>query len=261
MLTGLSYDLFGQQLLNGLRESQVDTSHVIHSDRPTTLAFVELSNGQAQYSFYDENTAGRVLAPKDLPKVANEVQVLYFGGISLACEPCADTYAGLLADEGDDRVVMIDPNVRPAFIANETRYRKRLGNMIAGADIVKISDEDLDWLLDGNEPLETKATSLLKSGPSFVIMTLGDAGATAFLKNGQKLHVAAERVTVIDTVGAGDTFNAGVLCELSERGCLTKSAISELSLETAEKALGFGVQVAAITVARSGANPPWRNEI
>jgi fructokinase len=92
-------------------------------------------------------------------------------------------------------------------------------------------------------------------------MTLGDAGATAFLKNGQKLHVAAERVTVIDTVGAGDTFNAGVLCELSERGCLTKSAISELSLETAEKALGFGVQVAAITVARSGANPPWRNEI
>ena len=91
MLTGLSSDMFGQQLSNGLIASHVDVSHVITSDRPTTLAFVQLVNGHATYDFYDENSAGRMIGQSDMPDLSAEVSALYFGGISLACEPGADS--------------------------------------------------------------------------------------------------------------------------------------------------------------------------
>ena len=144
MLTSLSSDMFGQQLIDGLQESGVDASHVIVSDRPTTLAFVRLQDGHATYSFYDENSAGRVATPDDLPGLSPDVSALYFGGISLACEPGANAYAALLAQEGAGRAVMIDPNIRPKFIEDADQYRNRLNRMIALSDIVKVSDEDLN---------------------------------------------------------------------------------------------------------------------
>ncbi len=144
MLTGLSSDMFGQQLIDGLQESGVDASHVIMSDRPTTLAFVRLQDGHATYNFYDENSAGRVATPDDLPGLSPDVSALYFGGISLACEPGANAYAALLAQEGAGRAVMIDPNIRPKFIEDADQYRNRLNRMIALSDIVKVSDEDLN---------------------------------------------------------------------------------------------------------------------
>ena len=100
LLTGLSTDLFGQQLRTALEHSHVSTAHLIMSDRPTTLAFVKLVNGQASYQFYDENSAGRMLRPEEMPELPEKVSTLFFGGISLACEPCADAYAALLEKEG-----------------------------------------------------------------------------------------------------------------------------------------------------------------
>ena len=112
LLTGLSSDMFGQQLADALQTSHVDASHVIRSDRPTTLAFVQLEDGHASYNFVDENSAGRMLTPEDMPKQLPAASALYFGGISLACEPCADAYAALLERHGADRAVMLDPNIR-----------------------------------------------------------------------------------------------------------------------------------------------------
>lgn len=260
MLTGLSSDMFGQQLSEGLKASHVDTSHVITSDRPTTLAFVRLVDGHATYSFYDENSAGRMLRAEDLPNLSSEVTALYFGGISLACEPGADTYAELLAREAGSRVVMLDPNIRPQFIADIQIYRDRLERIMAHSDIVKVSDEDLNWIIPDPISLTEKVAHLLQKGPKIVVLTKGEQGATAYMANEIEVSIQAPRVEICDTVGAGDTFNAGVLAKLSELGALQKDKLSEVSTDVLEQALTQGAKVAAVTVSRAGANPPWAGE-
>lgn len=261
MLTGLSSDMFGQQLIDALKASHVDTTHVIISDRPTTLAFVQLSDGHASYSFVDENTAGRMLLPEDLPDQLPAVSALYLGGISLACEPCADAYAALLDRHGSDRAVMLDPNIRPGFIKDQTRFRTRLNRMISRADIVKVSDEDLDWIIPGNESEALKASVLLHAGPSVVIVTCGGDGAHGYLADGSEVSVPVKPVEVVDTIGAGDTFNAGVLTGLSRAGHLTKSGLRGLTAENLRTAMELGADVAAVTVSRAGAEPPWAHEL
>lgn len=261
MLTGLSTDMFGQQLLAALGISKVDTSYVITSDRPSTLAFVKLTDGQASYSFFDENSAGRMLTSNDMPALSSDVTALYFGGISLACEPAADAYAALAEAEGDTRAVMLDPNIRQGFIQDEARYRDRLRRMIRVADIVKVSDEDLDWIIPGDQDLAVKAAALLAQGPAIAILTKGAEGVTGILHGGRQVHVPAQRVEVVDTVGAGDTFNGGVMAKLSDAGVLEKAQLAALSPDTVETALAFGAAVAGITVSRAGANPPWAEEL
>ncbi len=261
LLSGLSTDMFGEQLIAALQISHVATSHVIRSDRPTTLAFVQLQDGHATYSFVDENTAGRMLRPEDMPDQLPGVSALYFGGISLACEPCADAYASLLERHGSDRAVMLDPNIRPGFIKDQTRYRTRLNHMIAQTDIVKVSDEDLDWIIPGPESHAEKIPLLLQAGPAVVIVTKGGDGATGYLSDGSEVSVPVQKVDVVDTVGAGDTFNAGVLAALSQAGHLSKPNLRSLSENSLRDALTFGAKVAAVTVSRAGANPPWAEEL
>ncbi|SMR83598.1 fructokinase [Aliiroseovarius halocynthiae] len=261
MLTGLSSDMFGRQLAEALGASRVDTRHVVTSDRPTTLAFVKLVDGHASYTFYDENSAGRMLMPDDMPPKLTDVSALYFGGISLACEPGADAYLAFAKRHASSRAVMLDPNIRAGFITDEERYRSRSDALISLADVVKVSDEDLNWINQTPMPLEEKARALLEHGPAFVIVTRGGEGASGFLKDGAQIDVPAQRVQIVDTVGAGDTFNAGVMAKLSERGQLTKEALSTLTPDIAFEALAFGANVAAITVSRAGANPPWGDEL
>lgn len=261
MLTGLSNDMFGKQLVDGLKASHVNLSHVVTSDRPTTLAFVRLLDGHATYDFYDENSAGRMVTPEDMPALSNEVAALFLGGISLACEPGAESYAALLEQGAEGRAVMLDPNIRPGFIRDIDRYRLRLDRMIALSDIVKVSDEDLNWITPEPFSLRDKVARILEKGPSLVILTRGGEGATGVLASGEEVHVPALRVKITDTVGAGDTFNAGVLAKLSELGQLRKEGLAVLSPEVLAKALAHGARVAAITVSRAGANPPWAAEL
>lgn len=261
LLTGLSSDLFGQVLEQALEQSHVDVSLSCRSDRPSALAFVHLTDGQATYSFYDENSAGRLLSSDDLPDLPDEVRTLYFGGISLACEPCADTYAALLMRECGSRAIMIDPNIRPSFVQDAARFRARMERILPCADSVKVSDEDLDWLFPETAPIEKKAQRLLKQGPSLVVLTRGRAGATGFLASGEQVTVAARQVPVVDTIGAGDTFNAGLLAKLSELGVLTKPGLRDLTVDRLQQALAFGGHVASVTVSRAGANPPWLREL
>lgn len=259
-LSGLSTDLFGQRLTAALDAAGVDTALCIRSARPTTLAFVTLKNGQASYAFYDEGTAGRMIRPADLPALPETVEALFFGGISLMVEPGGATYQALMEREaGSGRVMMIDPNIRPSFIADEAAYRARIARMIALADVVKLSDEDLRWLVGGHG-LAAAAEAVLAEGPKAVFVTEGAAGAHAFTR-AQSVFVAARRVEVVDTVGAGDTFNAGVLAALHRAGALTKAGVAALAEDALRAALTLGTQAAAVTVSRAGANPPWAHEL
>ena len=257
--TALAEDFFGQMLADGLAASRVDASLCQRRPRPETLAFVRLENGQARYAFYDEATAGRMLTAADLPALPASVTALFFGGISLVGEPCGGAYEALMLREAGARATMIDPNIRPGFITNSPAYRARLARMIAAADIVKLSDEDLHWL-EGDGDMETLALGILARGPNVVLITEGAAGAHGFTAN-HSVFAPARNVTVADTVGAGDTFNAGVLTSLDRAGLLNKTDLAALPEDKLIAAVKLGITAAAITVSRHGANPPWAEEI
>ncbi len=257
--SGLSTDFFGADLKAALEKSNVDLGHVRFSDRPTTLAFVKLANGQASYIFYDEYSAGRMLTPDDLPVLGPDVSALHFSCISLVPEPCGSTYEELMRREHQSRVIMLDPNLRPPFIKDADSHRARLKRMIEMADIVKLSDEDLGWFGEAGTT-EDAAYRWLNEGPSVVVVTAGARGAIAYTAN-ERIEVPSRRVEVADTVGAGDTFNAGLLGGLHDAGQLTKRAIRSLSADHLRSALELAARAAAVTVSRPGANPPWRREL
>lgn len=257
--SGLSTDLFGQQIMRVLAQSKAGTRYAHFAARPTTLAFVELKDGHASYLFYDEGTAGRMLSPQDLPELADDVDALLFGAISLIPEPCGSTYEALMAREYGRRVTMLDPNIRPGFIPDRAKHADRIRRMIGMADIVKLSDEDLNWF-DEEGSREAIVSRWLDKGPKLIVVTCGGDGAVGYTKN-HSVSVRPEKVEVVDTVGAGDTFNAGILASLHEQKLLTKPALAELSKDAISSALTLGARAAAITVSRAGANPPWRHEI
>ena len=257
--SGISTDFFGEMLMDTLATSGVDASFVARSDRPTTLAFVRLTDGHASYLFYDELSAGRMLSEADIPALDDNVDALFFGCISLAVEPCAATFEALMMREGDTRVTMLDPNIRAGFIQDEATYRARLDRMLAKSDLVKFSDEDLTWFKGGSD-IPAMAQDIVTMGPKAVFITEGARGVTAYTADGVSF-VPAPKVEVVDTVGAGDTFNAGVMTALQERGLLSKSAIRAMSDDDLIAAMTLGAQAAAVTVSRAGANPPTRDEL
>jgi fructokinase len=260
-ISGLSTDFFGDQLRGDLRDSGVDASFAVISGRPTTLAFVKFTDGHASYAFFDENTAGRMLNADDFGAVPDNVQAMFFGGISLVAEPCGSAYAALAAREAERRTIMLDPNIREAFITDEAAYRERLQGLFRIADIVKVSDHDLGWIFPSTPTLQEKARMLLDTGPAVVILTQGEKGATAYMRDVDPVTIAGRRVEVADTVGAGDTFNAGFLTWAGRQEYLAKARIPGIPADVLARALEYGVAAASICVSRHGANPPWAHEL
>jgi len=256
---GLSTDLFGERLAAQLASSGVDISLCPRSLRPTTLAFVELVDGSARYTFYDEGTAGRCLAEADLPALPDAATALHFGAISLAQEPCGGAFEALFHREAAGRVVSLDPNIRPGFIKDEDAYRARLGRMFARADIIKLSDEDIAWIAAG-EAEDALVDRWLAGGASLVVITAGAEGACGRLAR-DRVEIAARPSTVVDTVGAGDAFTAGLLAGLDRRGLMAKDRIASLTADDLSEAMDLAATVSAIVVSRAGADPPWQDEI
>ncbi|MCF6326726.1 MAG: carbohydrate kinase [Devosiaceae bacterium] len=263
-LGGISKDFFGQMLLDGLKSSNVDLGLVAVSERPTTLAFVKLINGQAQYAFVDEGSAGRMIVPEQFADLPKTVTAMHFGSFSLINDPGASTYEKLAKNNSENLVISIDPNIRPTLVKDRASYLQRLERMIALADIIKISDEDLRWIYpDANENLSSEelvAKKWIEQGAKLVVITRGKDGASAWTSR-HKVFQPAIEAKFCDSVGAGDTFSAGILASLDAGQLLNKSKLADISLKDLEYSMNYAAKAAAITVSRAGANPPWEKEL
>jgi len=260
LFTGVSKDLFGRLLEKELHASRVSTDHLTLLDRPSSLAFVELTDGQASYTFYTENAADTSLMGTDIPEELSAINALFFGGISLCTEPTASTLHSFMRSASDTHVTMIDPNIRPAFISDEAAYRARLNDMIAMSSILKLSDEDLAWLVPENGTTADKL-AVLCADNKLAFVTKGAGGAEAYMGAQKIAEAAGKPVQVVDTIGAGDTFNAAILHVFAQNNVLSVPADFHVSKDIVQAALDLAVHTAAINVTRHGANPPWDHEL
>lgn len=255
----ISRDAFGQLLKRHLAASKVSLEYVREGQELTTLALVSPSKSGDFFSFYCENTADRLLYPEDLPTTLPPQAALHFGSYSLVLEPGASSLELLMRREARRRLITLDPNVRPFLIPNREAYLERLLGWLEQADLVKVSQADLEWLYPG-ESLDSVAQEWQKQGPVWVIVTRGGQGA--FAVNGREtIGVQAPQVQVVDTVGAGDAFMSGTLSWLWQSGVWSRAALAALSSAQIAAMLNYAARIAAITCTRSGANPPWREEL
>ena len=252
----LSTDRFGCKLAGRLAADGVDLSLTSRGGEPTTLALAEVDgDGLADYQFYFEATSAPNLVPAMLPaRLDASITALHVGTLGLMLEPMASTLFDLVERESAHRLVMLDPNVRPALVADPGSYRARIATLMAQSTIVKASDADLAWLFP-NLDYEAAAGQILDCGARLVVVTLGVQGAFGAAR-GIHTRVTAPSVDVVDTIGAGDAFDAALLAWLHDHRAL-KTALA-LGPADLESALQFACLVASLTCMRAGAEPPRR---
>jgi fructokinase len=253
--TQLSTDLFGERLMGFLAGNGVDTSFILRSNAPSTLAFVERTPETNRYAFYTRGSADATWSPEPLPQLPADCRFLHFGSISLLQEPAATRIADLITANAGRCVIVFDPNVRPSLIPDMAAFRNRVTNWLAMADLVKLSDEDAELLAPG-QPVDALAADCLKAGARAVIVTRGGAGATLWRTGREPLAVAAPRITVVDTIGAGDTFTAGLSVSLLAHGVEHPAQLGELGDEAWTEVMRFAATAAALNCTREGADPP-----
>jgi fructokinase len=256
----LSKDDYGGVLAGLLVEAGADMSLVRRSSAPTPLAVVHQHGGGANtYTFRLAETAFADLPPEAVPALPEDVWAIHVGTLALAIDPPAAAYEALIEREAGRRTIVLDPNVRPEVFGGRASYRARFERIAGSATIVKLSEDDAAWIYPTLEPEEV-IERVLTLGPRLVAITMGGDGAVAASADGYA-RVPAVPVTVMDTVGAGDSFGAALLAALAERDALELDASRPLDDALLEEAVAYAVTAAAITCTRMGAVPPSRAEI
>ncbi len=254
-IDGISTDMYGQMALKQLHKDGVLLDFVKFSDKPTCLAIVSLNNtGSATYEFLIDGTATFDFTPEWLPNLLNvKPSLLHIGTLVTAIEPAASVLHNWASVIKNLAPIVFDPNIRPAVMSDRAEYVKQVERWVSISSTVKVSDDDIYWLYPGVE-LDQIANNWLAMGPELVVVTFGDKGLTGYRKD-EKVAVDAKKVVVADTVGAGDTVGAILVEAIIEDGLdkLTGMRLSVM-LDRAAKA-------AAITVSRTGALPPSKDEI
>jgi fructokinase len=257
---GLSQGFLGDRLRKALAAEGVNLGFCPTVDAPTTLGLVGLmADGSASYAFYGNGCADRLVKADDVPDLDDRFTALHFGSYTTVVEPVASVQRQIIERERHRRLIAYDPNLRLNVEPDLGRWTSTMAWMAARAHIIKVSSEDLHAAYPGM-PFHEVAASWLDLGCRLVVVTRGGGGAVAFTRS-EQVEVDSPRVDVIDTVGAGDTFQAALLTWLSERGMLSVPAIESLDAQQLRFALEFACGAAAITCTRRGADMPRRKEL
>jgi fructokinase len=254
----LSHDRFGERMLGLLAEDGVDLATVVRTNDPTTLALAEVDDdGVARYRFYERGTSAVGLEPETaLASLPHGVRYLHVGTLGLTLEPVAMALEAVVEHLAPTALIAVDPNIRPWVIDDEDAYRARLRRVLARAHVVKVSEEDLDWLYP-DTPHVQAVRELLALGPALGLLTRGPSGALV-VTHSAEVAVPAPRAKLVDTIGAGDAFGGGFLAWWTERE-LARDDLGTIDL--AVEATAFACLVAARTCSRPGASPPYRSEL
>ena len=255
----LSTDELGRNLAELLTADGVNLELATYGQEPTTLAVARIdAAGLAEYEFFADGTSAPNLTPSMIPdELSPEITALHVGTLGLVLEPMASTLTDLLQRERGQRLIMLDPNIRPGLVAGSNEYRDRLTRLMAQSTIVKASEADFRWLHPGLS-YEAAAEAIHKAGAQLVVVTLGSHGAFA-ITGQMRVNVQVSPVDVVDTIGAGDAFSAGLLAWLHDHDRI--SVDLALQADELRSALDFGCLAASLTCARAGAQPPTRAEI
>ena len=254
-IDGISTDDYGLMAKEELVASGVKLDYVKYSDKPTCLAMVSLSDsGSASYEFITENTATFYFTLDWLPNPQTErPALLHIGTLATVIEPGSSVLFEWAQSVAKVAPIVFDPNIRPAVISDREQYLMQVERWVSISSAVKVSDEDIRWLYPSLE-IDQVVKNWLAKGPSLIVVTYGDKGLAGY-RVGERVFVDAVKVLVADTVGAGDTVGA-ILVE-----AIVKDGLSSLGGARLEMMLKRAAKAAAITVSRSGANPPTLKEI
>ena len=253
-------DFFGRYLRSYAESQHIDTRFLLDTDAHTALAFVAMEDGEPAFSFYGEGTADTLMTPADLPQaMVEETSALHVGSISLLRGSTPSAVLSAVEQARGRALISFDPNIRPGLVEDAAAYRALIDRLAGMVDIFKISAADLGWL-NPDLSVEQAAARIQALGPALVVVTRGGKGGLA-LRGSESITIPAFSVEVADTVGAGDTFNAGMLVGLAERQALSHAALLALDAQALADTLRFASAAAALNCARAGCDPPTRAEV
>jgi fructokinase len=253
-ISRLTKGVLGELFVERLRNSGIDLSLSVIADEPATLALASVAaDGNARYDFYAAGTADWQWRPDELSRLQLDgAACVHAGSLGLVMQPGGPMVEELLAKAREHATISIDPNVRTA-IANVEMYRKRIWRWTELADVFRLSEDDLVELFPDSQ-LDRLFDSWHEAGTSLIVLTRGDRNAVVSFQ-GKRLEVPTPSVSVVDTIGAGDAFTAGMLhwiFQTSHGG----GRLNDLDEDQVFKAVSFGSHVAALSCSLPGANPP-----
>jgi fructokinase len=257
---GISNDLFGRIIADHAQASGVGLAYTTRSDHQCTLAFVRSIAGEPQYAFYDEASASRNWVYRSGLLPFSEVDAIHVGSTTLVFDAGAAQAMAVVKEAKGSATVSFDPNCRPNLVKDKGGYIARMAEFVAGADIIRMSDVDFEYL-HGNNDYAGRAASMLEAGASLVVITQGIKGVQAWHRKAGALQVETPKVEVVDTIGAGDSFQAALLYALHALRRIATGPLRQIETSDLRRALSFAAACAAITCGRIGADPPWRADL
>lgn len=253
----ISTDEFGDLIWNHLRRNLVDVRAAQRGGEQTATARVE-HVPELVFRFEGDDTADTQLTTVDLTPLGRGPHMLHGGTLGLFRGPTAETLATLV--EHHTGVVSLDPNVRPEIITDRAEWDHFHRRWMANTHIYKASDADIEWIWPGRTP-DSIAAELLAAGRRLVAVTRGSAGATMYT-NTHEVAVPAVETSVVDTVGAGDTFIGSLLVSLwNLRIAADPNRVAKISRSELASIASRAVRAASITCSRPGADPPTESDL
>ena len=258
---GLARDVFGRRLESALLAEGVNLDSAPRSDAPSPLVIVSLDDaGHPTYAFYGGNTAECQVQLPHLALLPADVRAVHVGSYCMVAEPVASTLRALVERQRGRSLITYDPNVRLSIEPQVQRWRDALQWMLTRSDIIKISEEDIEALYPSLS-IDAFIEQALLSGVALTVVTRGAQGMVARAATAGRLELPATRVDVVDTVGAGDTFQAALLAGLSRSGQLRREALEAMERDGLAHVLAFASRAAGITCTRRGADLPTLAEL